>query len=180
MHFHLPRRRRRRLLLPQGWVALAGLLLLGCLALHPWQEQLKRRSVLQLTMPPINKSGTIWPLAYFEDCDSLMRNEPKLTYASVDTYRHWHIITLGKGPGMDTLAIHDIERILHARGTRPNWNKSGLKVCFLPSAHYSSLILSLSLFNRYHVQQYFLDIKNKPIALYTLTVPKSECPPMPK
>ena len=68
MHFYLPRRHRRRLLLPPGWVALAGLLLLGCLALRPWQERLKRQVVLELTMPPLNKSGTIWPHEYFEDC----------------------------------------------------------------------------------------------------------------
>lgn len=61
MHFYLPRRHRRYLLFPPGLLALAGLLWLGCVALGPWQEALKLKSVMQLTMPslyPHDEDGT--------------------------------------------------------------------------------------------------------------------------
>ena len=116
MHFHLPRRHRRRLLLPPGLLALAGLLLLGCLALRPWQERLGRKVVMQLTMPPINESRTIWPVEYFEACDSLLLKEPKLSYSNVLTYRSWTTISFGRGQCLDTLAIHEIKKYLHSNG----------------------------------------------------------------
>ena len=104
MHFYLPRRHRRRLLLPPGLVALAGLLLLGCLALRPWQERLSKKVAFELTMPPINKSRTTWPVEHFEAYDSLMLKEPKLSYSNVLTYRKWITISFGQGQRLDTLA----------------------------------------------------------------------------
>jgi len=52
----IPRRVRRRLLLPPGWVALGFLLLLGCQALRPWQRQLRPMRVMTLTMPALRIS----------------------------------------------------------------------------------------------------------------------------
>ena len=180
MHFYLPRRNRRRLLLPPGLLALAGLLLLGCLALRPWQERLTRRSVIQLTMPPINESRTIWPVEYFEDCDSFMFKEPKLSYSNVLTYRNWITVYFGQGQRQDTLATHEIKRYLDDNGPESSWGNSGLRVCFVPRTHYSSFIMVINLLHRFYIQQYFLDIRNEPVALYALAVPKSKCPPRPK
>lgn len=179
MPSHLPRRHHRRLLLPPGLLALAGLLLLGCLALRPWQERLTRRSVIQLTMPPVNESNTIWPVHDFEPCDSFMLKESKLNYSNVLTYREWTTISFGQGQRLDTLAVHKLKIILRSKGPESSWGKSGLRVCFTPHAHYASLALVLGLFQQFHIQQYFLDIKNKPTALYAFTVPISRCPLMP-
>ena len=180
MFLHLPRRHRRKLLLPPGLLALAGLLLLGCLALRPWQERLTRRNVLQLTMPPANASQTIWPIGYVKACDSLLLKEPKLTYANVLTYRNWFVVSFGQGQLSDTLAVHKLKTFLCAKGPEPGWKRNGLRVCFAPQASYSCLIMTISILNRFNIQQYFLDIRNKPTALYALTVPQSRCPPMPE
>ena len=89
-------------------------------------------------------------------------------------------VYFGQGQRQDTLATHEIKRYLDDNGPESSWGNSGLRVCFVPRTHYSSFIMVLNLLYRFHIQQYFLDIRNEPVALYALTVPKSKCPPMPK
>ena len=94
MPFHLPRRHRRhrrRLLLPPGLVALAGLLLLCCLALRPWQEWLTRRNVIELNMLPRPVSDLIIPHMHDIEATACIwpkENGPEPRYSLMPNYRH--------------------------------------------------------------------------------------------
>ena len=183
MYLHLPRRYRRRLLLPPGLVALAGLLLLGCLALRPWQERLKQRSVIELTMPPRPISDLVRPNVQemgFTDCIWPQENGPEPRYSLMPHYRRWFTLTLGQNRQADSLAMRKLKALLHRAGKRPNWGSSGLRIFFSPKTHYSSVVEVLGLMNQFCVGQYFLDIYHMPVTFYALTIKPMRCPPMPE
>ena len=173
MHFHPLRRHRRRLLLPPGLVALAGLLLLGCLALRPWQERLRRHSWIELRLPPRPVSDLIWPTIDREepclDYKTIRILKKEFRYSLFPHYRQWSTLTIGQSQQADSLAIRRLRTLLHSVGAHPNWGSGGLRIYFTPNAHYSSLINVLDLANRYRLQQYFVDINHQPITFYAYT-----------
>ena len=180
MHFYLPRRHRRRLLLPPGLVALAGLLLLGCLALRPWQERLRRKVVIELNMMPQPVSDVLWPrLDLFSNCSWPKANGPMLRSSNLVHFRKWTTLKFGPNQVKNALVAGQMDAILHSIGPNPNWKNNGLKICFGPGAEYSSMIKTLDLMSRYRVSQYFIDIYHTPIALYAFTMKRQQCELLP-
>ena len=181
MSFHLPRRHRRRLLLPPGLVALAGLLLLGCLALRPWQEWLTRRSVIELNMMPRPVSDQLWPRPDLSpDCLWPKSNGPKLRSSNLANFRNWTTFEFGLDKKVNALRTRQIDSMLSSIGPNPNWENNGLRISFGPGAHYDSIVGTLNLMNRHRVSQYFIDIYHTPVTLYTFTMKRQQCMLMPK
>lgn len=132
MPFYFPRRHRRPLLLPLGLLALAGLLLLGCLALCPWQERLKRRSIIQLTMPIRPQPG-----------DSRLKINNFLP--NPDTLRKhysWHNAHLTGNIQQDNWKQQQIIRALH-KIAEDTLHGGILSVQLGPKACYSNMIFYL-------------------------------------
>ena len=158
-HFHLPHRHCRKLLFPPGLLALSGLLWLGCVALGSHPEQLRRRTVLQLTMPPRSGSDVIWPPPVW---DGLKHEEPQLRYSGLAHLRNWSTVEFGHGRTVDSAAARRTERTLRtlAIGSRDRPTNSGLRIYFGPRAHYASLVLVLDLMEQYNVKKHFFDTRH--------------------
>ena len=157
MSFHLPRRHRRRLLLPPGLVALAGLLLLGCLALRPWQEQAKVHGVISLTVP-IHEPHPTLPTVRFlvPDPDTMCER------------RFRHDTFLNGSPIHDQPEYRRIVTAIHTITTDKEHN--GL-VCvrLATSARYENMIAMLDLMERMHLHKHWFDFTRKPTAFYVLS-----------
>ena len=176
MHFYLPRRHRRRLLLPPGLVALAGLLLLGCLALRPWQERLTQLTVIELNMMPRPNSDILWPrLDLSPGCAWPKTNGPMLRSSNLAHYRDWTTLRFDSNQTANVFTVLQIETALCGMGPNPKWRNNGLRIYFDPGARYSSVIETLDLMRRYRVSQYFIDIYHSPMVLYAFTMEKQQC-----
>ena len=152
MHFHLPRRHRRQLLLPPGLLALAGLLWLGSMALGSHPRQLKLRNVMQLTLPPRPDSDFLW--------GGVPHYGPYLRYSQLATFRTWHTVEFGQSRAADSAASRRLAATVRtlSRGWESNPSLDGLRVYFGPQARYSSLVRVLDLMEQYNVRKYFLDL----------------------
>ena len=160
MHFYLPRRHRRPLLLPPGLLALAGLLLLGCLALRPWQEQAKTHGVIELTMP-IYEARPSFPIIKY-----LLPNPDTLCRQCI-----WHDANLTGNRMGDSLQHLRIAGYVRAMTTY-SVNDGGLRVRLSAAAHYRSMVYLLDLMNRTNIRYFWFDIRHKPMTFYAIrTVP---------
>ena len=163
----VPRRVRRRLLLPPGWVALGFLLLLGCWQLRFWERQLRQVRVLQLTMPALKPKKS--ELQLF---GRKFEKEYKIMYMSptqLSAFRNWYDTEL-KG--------NEINDFLNAATTESAVRKiiadinhaNGVRIRFLPGATYANLVEALTIMNRTDQKKYWLDIRHQPTTLYAITV----------
>jgi hypothetical protein len=157
MHFHLPRRHRRKLLFPPGLLALAGLLWLGCVVVGSWREKLSPRYALRLTMP-LRPPHSSQFLRFFEVpnpdtvCKSCTWHDASFTGSPVnDKHEQTAIVGYVRDIVADTM---------HAGGVR---------IRFTSMAHYSSLIFALNLMNEYSVKKWWLDITRRPTTFYVIT-----------
>lgn len=156
---YLPRRFRRRLLLPSGWVALGSLLWLGCLVLGTHWRRLRQENVLQLTMPSMRRNP-----AY----KSYYTMQFTVQSARQDIYRiqHWRKLKF-TGRGSDSLVASRVAAALVAldNKTQPS---QGLAILFSSSTHYRYLVAVLDLLNQHNVKRYMLDDYQVPTTLYVL------------
>ncbi|MDJ0364692.1 hypothetical protein QMK33_05965 [Hymenobacter sp. H14-R3] len=153
----IPRRVRRRLLLPPGWVALGFLLLLGCQALRQWQAQLKQWRFIPITVPArlINQLYT-WNAIVYQPVSKL------------NTLRPWHDITF-KGrelPDFFSAAATEsaIRQVMADSG-----HAGGVRVRFWPGATYANLVKVLNIMNYTNQKKHWLDIRQQPLTLYAIT-----------
>ena len=157
MAFYLPRRHRRKLLFPPGLLALAGLLWLGCVAVGGHADRLKFRGVLQLMMPELHC------------CKDVMSIPEMLEQTGkVDTFRPWHSFKFTGNTRHDLLQqakITETVRAIIADST----HDGGVRIKFMPTARYSSLVFLLDLMYRESVAKYWLDVKHSPTTFYVLT-----------
>ena len=154
MHFYLPRRHRRRLLLPPGLVALAGLLLLGCLALRPWQELAKVHGVIQLTVP-IYEAHPHLPTIRFLVPNPDTMCERRFRYQAL----------------LNGNATHDqrqYRRIVAAIRAITSDNKHNGLVCvqLASTARYENMVAMLDLVKRMNLHQHWFDFTRKPTSFY--------------
>ena len=154
MSFHFLRRCRRPLLLPPGLLALASLLLVGCLALRPWQARLTRRVSLELTMP-------------VRDGHSILANvfEP----AKLTKFQSWYDTYLNGSPSGDARRTLGIIRQVAAMQAAPLRDQR-LRVQLGPHATYAELVYLLNTMNRFNIKKYVLDINHGPTTFYAFTV----------
>ena len=154
MHFHLLHR-RRRLLLPPGLPALAGLLLLAILALRPWQERLTRRYALQLTMPVLQARHSA--LAYTFEPEKL------------PPFYEWYDSYLDGSPSGDARRAQGIAGQAAAMQAAPSRDQR-LRVQLGPQATYAEMVFLLNTMSRFDIKKYAFDIKKEPFTFYAFTV----------
>ena len=159
MHFYLLRRYRRRRLFPPGLLALAGLLWLGCVQAGAWREQLKRSSVLQLTMPKPRspKDAALFPTVRWgvPDPDTL-----RAQYT-------WHEAALTGERNRAGRQHHRIAARLRAI-MADTLHAGALRVRIAPQARYADMVFLLDLMDREGVAKYWLDITRKPTTFYVI------------
>jgi len=158
MRFHLPRRYRRPLLFPPGLLALAWLLWLGCVALGPWQEQLKLRTMLRLTMPPLPSAI---PPVLPSDSIPPPPPPPYLTRAELNELLPWRDAYFNGNSQSDghekiriTSAVHDMMSNTEIG--------SGVRIQFMPKSYYKDLVFVINLMSQEGVRRWFLDTRQKP------------------
>ena len=162
MHFHLPRRHRRKLLFPPGLLALAGLLWLGCVQLGALRERLTRRTIVDLTMPPKPTSDTIYSTAYHDEVQVI-----PFLYSQLHELYHWQNIQLNGDAANDsvsTLAISEAIKTMRA-DTIPN---CGIRVKLTPQTRYKTFVRLIDLMELANQKKYLFDMYHGPFTLYVL------------
>jgi hypothetical protein len=180
----VPRRVRRRLLLPPGWVALGFLLLLGCQALQPWERQLKQWSVMQLTMPPL-KVDTSYTRFLREYRTSKHKNEldiyatplPIIPASALQKMRPWHTVNFYGNRLADFFSAATTESAVR-KIIADTANAGGVRIRFQSGAIYANLVTVLDIMSYVNQKKYFLDIHHRPITLYAITNRPSRTKPV--
>ncbi|RFP65884.1 hypothetical protein D0N36_06685 [Hymenobacter lapidiphilus] len=149
----LPRRHRRRLLLPPGLPALAWLLWLGCVAV-PQVRGVRPQHVMEVNFPPLHKN--LW--SYSVDA----------SLQEIAAFRPWQTLAVTGNLFEDYFALRNAQAVFRHLEADPNHNR-GLQVRIGQHASYSSLIQLLDWCNVYNMKQYWIDIQHEPYALYVFT-----------
>ncbi|WP_157886854.1 hypothetical protein [Hymenobacter sp. PAMC 26628] len=158
MHFYLPRRHRRPLLFPPGLLALAGLLWLGCVVLGPWQERLKPRTMLRLTM-------LVLPRPDHPDFSPYSLPYLAAKVRAMGPWRNTYITGKPENVAREHASITNDVRTIMADSA----HQGRVRVRFTQTARYKDLIFVLDLMVRENVRRYWFDIVHKPITFYALT-----------
>ncbi|MFD2785250.1 hypothetical protein [Hymenobacter rubripertinctus] len=153
----LPRRHRRRLLLPPGLLALAWLLWLGCVAV-PQLRGMKQQTVMQITMPPLLESGNLsWGRPY--DASVL----------ELEHFRPWQNFKLTGNLWLDYFDLRTLLAAYRQLHSFPN-DEDGIRVTLGPQSTYGHLVQLYDWANQYELKRYWLDIRHEPITFYLYTV----------
>lgn len=170
-----PRRFRRPLLLPPGWVALGWLLLLGCLVLQSHWRQLRQANLLQLTMPPLKPKASL--VAFYRmhgkgqataDYNSYVDVGDKNALVRIDRMRPWHTINFIGQPFADFRGAQEMESAIRAINADSS-RAGGVRIHFQANASYASLVKVLDIMNSANQKKYWLDIRHRPATLYAIT-----------
>lgn len=161
----VPRRVRRRLLLPPGWVALGLLLLLGCQALQPWAGRVRLWNVIQLTTPklkPTKKDLKAYGKEY---------QLPYKSRAELNKVRPWHDVEFKGETLADFLSAAATESAIR-KIIADTSHAGGVQIRFSSGATYANLVMVLDIMNYTDQKKYWLDIYHEPITLYAITLKK--------
>ena len=173
----VPRRMRRRLLLPPGWVALGFLLLLGCQALQPWAGRLRQWNALQLTMFPLKADTST---SYFRFLKKYPEHKLKKEFNpyvtplqnvaanTLQKMRPWHNVEFNGNRLADFLSAATTESAIR-KIIADTSHAGGVRIRFLPRATYANLVKVLDIMNYTNQKKYFLDIHHQPTTLYAIT-----------
>lgn len=160
MHFHLPRRHRRKLLFPPGLLALAWLLWLGCVQVGASREKLMRRTVVQMTMPPKPTSDTIYSTTYYNGVQTI-----PFLYSQLYKLYHWQDIHLNGDAANDSISALAVSKTIKTMraDTIPN---CGIRVRFTSKVRYKTFIRLLDLMALNNQKKYLFDMYHGPFAVY--------------
>ncbi|WP_201980073.1 hypothetical protein [Hymenobacter rubidus] len=162
MHLYLPRRHRRKLLLPPGLLALTGLLWLGSVAIRSWREKLRRKAVVQLTMPPRPDSDTIFHTSSFS-------NPLRIPFLYSQLYKlyKWREVEFNGNAAHDSLSALLISQNIQAMraDTIPN---CGIRVVFTSKVSYKGWVKLIDLMTLNDQKKYLFDMYHGPLTLYVL------------
>jgi hypothetical protein len=159
MHFHLPRRHRRKLLFPPGLLALAGLLWLGSVAVGRWRERLSRKVIIQVAFVPLSL-----PKNQCNNYDAPLL----MPIAQLQLFRQWYDARFTGNTlddSQEQKLISNAVREMMADSLHPG----GVRIRFAPTANYNNLVFALDLMARERVQKYRLDLQHQPATLYAYT-----------
>jgi len=156
---YFPRRYRRKLLFPPGLLALAFLLLLGCMQIAQ-DSRLKPRTIMQLNIPVLF-SGR--PLPEF------LRNWfPYLPKKQIEKFREWDNLKITGNILHDSLSLLTTDKLVKAY-LLDTLHARGLRIQFSNQAQYKSLVRALDVMAINNMKKYWLDIQHTPTTLYVFT-----------
>lgn len=169
----LPRRFRRRLLLPPGWVALGSLLLLGCLLLRAQERRLRPANIVQLNLPRYHP--TVQQLAFYRlGSDGRAEYSPFTDTGGAQATAHlaqlrpWRSFALRGQPTADSLQLLAAETAVQTIQADTS-HAGGIRVRLSAGVTYRKLIALLDMVNRRQVSRYWLDTRRRPTTLYIIT-----------
>ena len=156
----LPRRHRRRLLLPPGLLALAWLLWLGCVTV-PQLRGMHKQTVMQITMPPLPGSGlSNW--SYPVDASP----------QEIECFRPWHDFNLTGNVWPDYFALRAVHQSYGQLHDNPD-DENGIRIMLGPASTYGQLVQLIDWAGQFNFKRYWLDIKRQPTVFYLYTVKQS-------
>lgn len=151
----VPRRVRRRLLLPPGWVALGFLLLLGCQALLRRGHELQAKNIMQLLVPPLNPREEVkqfWGPVYS-------------SIEEIENFRPWKNIDFrGLNNAYD---LQMSEALLRAMKADTAYSR-GVRIHFTPQMKYVNFMDVLDVLYQLNLR-YWVDSQQTGITIYALT-----------
>ncbi|MGI4874697.1 MAG: hypothetical protein ACRYFX_26375 [Janthinobacterium lividum] len=178
-----PRRFRRHLLLPPGWLALGGLLWLGCMVLGTHWRQLRQERVVRLTMPvylwPLLKNDS-FQVAFLRqdsarlaacgmlDYSPFMYPDDKQAATKLARMRPWRNFYLTANHLLNVerlVAVRTAVRDIQADSSRAG----GVRVAFGKQVPYAELVALLDMMNQLKQHKYWFDIRYQPAAFYAIT-----------
>jgi hypothetical protein len=173
--YRLPRRFRRPLLLPPGWVALGFLLLLGCLVLRTHWRQLRPVNVVQITMPPL-KLDTAMITFYREhrikqgiaEYNIYTEAGAKNALVKINRMRPWHTVNFGGQPLADFFNAQVIESTIYAINADLS-HAGGVRIRFRAGTTYANLVKVLDIMNYTNQKRYWFDNRQQPTTFYAIT-----------
>ena len=154
-----PRRVRRRLLLPPGWVALGFFLLLSCWTLLSSGRQLRLDSVMQITLPALKVKD--------KECEICRQNTLRGFRQVLSQVSFWHTITFS-GRASDSIVAKRVPEALDAL-ERSLQQRRGLAIRLAPGTRYNYLIYVLDLLHQHDTKRYVLDFYSQPNVLYIVS-----------
>ncbi|WP_460620901.1 hypothetical protein [Hymenobacter tenuis] len=150
LFYPLPRRHHRHLLLPPGLVALAWLLLLGCLALP---SIIPRQAVMEIRL--FNPKGPQGCLVGFP------------TPQQIDKWGPWQNITVSSNEWAGYFDMRMVESVcLFIKEDIPE--QRALRVYFDESTSYNTLIQLLDIPIRMGIHKHWLDLRRPPFTFNLL------------
>lgn len=160
---YIPRRHRRKLLLPPGLLALAFLLLVGCgiLRNHP---SLRRYSVFQFAMP-------VYGLC--KQKDFFYNNELPpfcLSPIELERFRSWQTIEFTGNRMEDSLHFHQAVNSITTL-KQDSSSERGIRFILGSEARYGSLVQIMDLLSS-NIGTYWLDTRQQHTILYAYTKEK--------
>ncbi|MBC6607416.1 hypothetical protein H8B13_11355 [Hymenobacter sp. BT188] len=155
---YIPRRHRRKLLLPPGLLALAFLLLLGCGVIAPIVKE-RTKAVLQMTTLKLHPPTDEHERKYWLSNQELVSMRKWTNFQITgNTFCDWYSWQLAR---QNILSFHNSADSV--RGTR---------IHFGENAKYEYMIKALSYLNEIGVRKYTLDMRTPVTTLYVLEVPQ--------
>ncbi|MCC2548626.1 hypothetical protein LJY25_19415 [Hymenobacter sp. BT175] len=143
----LRRRHRRLLLLPPGLLALAFLLLLGCRQVSLHAERLNLRHTLELNLDPVG-DGHAW-----QELQILP----------------WRTVAFTGNIWLDYFSAQETQAMVrHIKARSFAAGGAGLRVQFSTTAKYSSLIRVLDCLHQVKLNNWWLEVNDKPTTLYAM------------
>ena len=167
---YCPRRHRRKLLFPPGLLALACLLLLGCLRLGQ-DARLRPKAILKFYMPV--SPSRLHKLNNLSAANSL--NKPfippsrYLSKDSLDKFRTWNDFKIDYDEFQNYINLITIDNIT-TQYKQDSLKENGLRVQFASNAKYKNLINLLNILDKNNIKKYWFDIYNDIPIFYAITI----------
>ncbi|MBC6611829.1 hypothetical protein H8B15_12915 [Hymenobacter sp. BT507] len=154
---YFPRRYRRKLFFPPGLLALAFLLLMGCMWVSR-DVRLKPKYVIELNMPPpypTNDPG-INPPPYSLSKDKLER------------FRKWDNFIVTGNKLQDSISLSFASKIA-LQYQIDTLQEKGMRIILQPKSKYVSMITILDIMKKSNIKKYWFDIFHSPTTFYAIT-----------
>jgi len=152
---YLPHRHRRKLFFPPGLLALAFLLLMGCMQIGKYPN-LRPKAVMPLNLFPV------YPHTEFAEYE----NTPfYLSKRQLERFCNWDELTLTGYWPHDSLTLVTANRTV-ADYQKYAMHRRGLRVRFSDKARYASLIGILNIMHIHNMKKYWFDLHHTPVTFY--------------
>jgi hypothetical protein len=148
---YIPRRHRRKLLLPPGLLALAFLLLVGCGVIAPIAKE-RTKAFLRITMPELRPTTDEYE---------------RISVQNLASMRQWESFEITGSKLFDCFNWQQAKQRIKALQQTPD-TIHGVKIHFGQNAKYLYIIKSLSYLIEVDAKSYVLDIRIPVTTLYVL------------
>lgn len=152
---HFPRQHRRKLFFPPGLLALAFLLLMGCMWMSR-DARLQPKTILLVNFLPTYPSREL--LAYTE-------TTPYLSERQLQQFCDWDEFTLSGQILHDSLLLTRVNHLI-ADYQKYAMHRRGIRIQFSDAARYASLVEVVNIMQKHNVKKYWFKLHHTPTVFY--------------